>query len=49
MPWIGGRPLWPDSPLFDLSDPDEERDFREYVEELAPPGGELPQAGETVR
>ncbi|MFP8904235.1 hypothetical protein [Streptomyces atacamensis] len=50
VPWIGGRPLWPDSPLFDLSDPDEERDLREYVEEeLTPPGVELPRGKETVR
>ncbi|MDH2407378.1 hypothetical protein ACG5V6_15105 [Streptomyces chitinivorans] len=49
MPWTGGRPVWPDSPLFDLSDPDEERDFREYVEELVPAGVELPRSKETIR
>jgi hypothetical protein len=42
VPWIGGRPVWPCSPLFDLSDPEEERDFREYVAELVPPGAESP-------
>ncbi|GAA3619486.1 hypothetical protein GCM10023079_06410 [Streptomyces chitinivorans] len=49
VPWTGGRPVWPDSPLFDLSDPDEERDFREYVEELVPAGVELPRSKETIR
>lgn len=42
VPWVDGRPVWPLSPLFDLSDPEEERDFREYVEELTPPWIELP-------
>ncbi|MFF9136730.1 hypothetical protein ACF09G_04045 [Streptomyces albogriseolus] len=42
VPWVDGRPVWPRSPLFDLSDPEEERDFREYVEELTPPWIELP-------
>lgn len=41
-PWVDGRPVWPLSPLFDLSDPEEERDFREYVEDLAPPWIALP-------
>jgi hypothetical protein len=42
VPWIGGRPVWPWSPLFDLSDPDEAEDFREYVDMLAPPWIALP-------
>ncbi|WP_062641075.1 hypothetical protein [Streptomyces maremycinicus] len=42
VPWVDGHPVWPLSPLFDLSDPEEERDFREYVEELTPPWIALP-------
>ncbi|WP_030576636.1 hypothetical protein [Streptomyces anulatus] len=44
VPWVGGCPVWPLSPLFDLSDPEEERDFREYVEDLAPPWIALPRS-----
>jgi hypothetical protein len=47
VPWFGGRPVWPWSPLFDLSDPDEAEDFREYVDMLAPPWIELPTGERT--
>ncbi|MFV0131973.1 hypothetical protein ACLGIH_01660 [Streptomyces sp. HMX87] len=47
VPWIGGRPVWPCSPLFDLSDPDEAADFQEYVNMLAPPWIALPTGGGT--
>ncbi|MCG3039449.1 hypothetical protein L7D48_02485 [Streptomyces sp. S1A] len=49
MPWTGGRPVRPDSPLFGFSAPDEERGLREYVEELVPAGVELSQSKEAVR
>ncbi|MFE9649806.1 hypothetical protein ACFYO0_37995 [Streptomyces sp. NPDC006365] len=47
VPWIGGHPVWPYSPLFDLSDPGEAEDFREYVDMLAPSWIELPAGGRT--
>lgn len=41
-PWavafVEGRPVWPTSPLFDLTDEEEAKDLRAYVEELVPPG-----------
>ena len=46
VPWVDGRPVWLLSPLFDLSDPEEERDFREYVEYLVPPWIALPGSQE---
>ncbi|GAA2621497.1 hypothetical protein [Streptomyces vastus] len=45
VPWIDGHPVWPCSPLFDLSDPAEAETFREYVDMLAPSWIELPTGG----
>lgn len=36
--FVDGRPVWPISPLADLSDEEEEERLRQYVQDLVPPG-----------